>query len=58
VLVAINRGDCPLGPLGNRLGDEAPLFELVLPARAAKLAVPILGAIAGSGAVLLAVRRP
>ena len=50
VLVAANRGDCPLGPLGDRIGDEVPLFELVLPRRAAKAAIPVLGAVAGAGA--------
>ena len=54
LLVVKNRGDCPLGGLQERLGDPIPLFELVLPPRAAKLAVPVLGAIAGAGIALLA----
>jgi hypothetical protein len=58
VLVAANRGDCPLGGLQERLGDPIPLFELVLSPRAAKRAVPTLGAIAAAGLVLLAVRGP
>src|SRR5918912_470358 len=45
VLVTANRGDCPLGGLQRRLGDPVPLFELVLSRRAAKRAVPTLGAI-------------
>ena len=56
VLVAANRGDCPLGGLQERLGDPIPLFELVLSPRAAKQAVPTLGAIAAAGLVLLVVR--
>ncbi|GIK78031.1 MAG: hypothetical protein EDQ89_03280 [Acidobacteria bacterium] len=56
-VVALNRGDCPLGPLGERIGDPVPLFELVLPPRAARLAVPLLGGIAGAGILLLAARR-
>jgi hypothetical protein len=56
VLVGANRGDCPLGGLQDRLGDPVPLFELVLSPRAAKRAVPTLGAIAGTGLVLLVVR--
>jgi len=56
VVVAANHGDCPLGPLGDRVGDEVPLFELVLPPRAAKAAIPVLGAITVAGLVLLAVR--
>jgi hypothetical protein len=58
VLVAANHGDCPLGGLQERLGDPVPLFELVLSARAAKQAVPTLGAITAAGLVLLAVRGP
>ena len=56
VLVAANHGDCPLGGLQDRLGDPVPLFELVLSPRAAKRAVPTLGAIAAAGLVLLVAR--
>jgi hypothetical protein len=55
-VVAANHGDCPLGPLGERIGDPVPLFELVLPPRAAKRAVPTLGCIAGTGILLVAIR--
>ena len=58
LLVAANRGDCPLGRLQERLGDPVPLFELVLSPRAAKRAVPTLGAITSTGLVLLVVRGP
>jgi hypothetical protein len=51
-VVAANHGDCPLGPLQDRLGDPIPLFEPVLPPRAARLAVPVLGVVAGVGLVL------
>lgn len=51
-LVAANHGDCPLGGLQERLGDPDPLFELVLPPRAARLAVPTLGAVAAGGIAL------
>ncbi len=53
ILVAANGGDCPLGPLQNRLDDPTPLFELVLSPRAAKAAVPVLGTVAGAGAALV-----
>lgn len=46
IALVIGRGNCPLGPLQRRLGDPVPLFELVLPPRAAKVAVPVL-AVAG-----------
>jgi len=57
VLVAMNGGDCPLGPLGDRMGDPVPLFELVLTPRAARRAVPALGAATALGLALLATRR-
>jgi hypothetical protein len=56
VLVSANHGDCPLGGLQERLGDPVPLFELVLSPRAAKRAVPTLGAITAAGLVLLVIR--
>jgi hypothetical protein len=56
VLVTANHGHCPLGGLQERLGDPVPLFELVLSARAAKRAVPTLGAITGAGIALLVAR--
>ena len=58
VAVAANGGDCPLGGLQDRVGDPVPLFELVLSPRAAKLAVPVLGAIAALGIALVAAHPP
>jgi len=51
-------GDCPMGPLQERMGDPVPFFELVLPPRAAKTAVPILAAASIAGFVAVALRRP
>jgi hypothetical protein len=53
--LVIGRGNCPFGRFQRTLGDTVPLFELVLPPRAAKAAVPVLAAVslAGFGAVLL-----
>ena len=56
VALLVGRGNCPLGPLQRRLGDSTPLFELVLPPKAAKAAVPMLTAISVTGLVLLALR--
>jgi hypothetical protein len=53
-LVVANRGNCPLGPLGDRIGDPVPLFELVLSPRAARLAVPALGVVTAGGLGVLA----
>jgi hypothetical protein len=54
----IGRGNCPLGPLQRRLGDPVPLFNLVLPPRAAEAAVPLLATVTLAGVVALAWRRP
>ena len=51
-VVAANHGDCPLGPLQDRLHDPVPLFELVLSPTAAKRAIPVLGAVAAAGIAL------
>ena len=40
--LVIGRGDCPLGSVQRSLGDPVPMFELVLPPRAAKAAIPML----------------
>jgi hypothetical protein len=58
VALVVGRGNCPLGPLQRRLGDPVPLFELVLPPRAAKAAVPVLAAISVAGMGLAAARPP
>lgn len=54
----IGRGDCPMGRVQERWGDPKPFFELFLPPRAAKAAVPILAVIALTGLAGLVVRRP
>jgi hypothetical protein len=55
-LVIANGGNCPLGPLGDRIGDAVPLFELLLSPRAAKRAVPALGVVTALGLALMAAR--
>ena len=52
----VGRGSCPLGPLQTKLGDPVPLFELVLPPRAAKATVPILAAISVAGISVVALQ--
>ena len=56
--LVVGHGDCPMGPLQADLGDPVPLFELVLPPRAAKAAVPVLAWITVAGIVAVVVRRP
>ena len=55
--LVVGRGNCPLGPLQGRLGDPIPLFELMLPPRAAKAAIPVLAVVAVAGLIALSARR-
>lgn len=55
--LVLGRGDCPAGPLQRRLGDPVPMFELMLPPRAAKAAVPLLTVVAVAGIGLLGIRH-
>jgi hypothetical protein len=54
----IGGGDCPMGPFQEQLGDPVPFFELVLPPRAAKAAVPILAGASLAGFLAVALRGP
>jgi len=56
--LVIGKGDCPVGPLQAAWGDPVPFFELVLPPRAARAAVPVLAIISVTGIGLLILRRP
>jgi hypothetical protein len=56
--LVVGRGDCPFGPFQTRLGDPVPLFELILPPRAAKAAIPVLAVIATTGLAAVALRPP
>jgi hypothetical protein len=56
--LVVGHGDCPVGPMQAEWGDPVPFFELVLPPRAAKAAVPVLAVASVVGIVALALRRP
>jgi hypothetical protein len=56
--LAIGRGDCPAGRMQQQWGDPVPFFELVLPPRAARAAVPVLLVVSLLGLVLLGLRAP
>jgi hypothetical protein len=58
IALAIGHGDCPMGSLQREWGDPVPFFELVLPPRAAKAAVPILFGASVAGLAAVAVRPP
>jgi len=54
--LVVGRGNCPFGPLQRRLGDPVPMFEWVLPPRAAKAAIPVLAAVTAGGFVAVFLR--
>jgi hypothetical protein len=56
--LVVGRGDCPFGPFQAKLGDPVPLFELLLPKRAAKSAIPVLVVVAVAGLVGVVLRPP
>jgi hypothetical protein len=58
VALLIGRGNCPFGPFQRSLGDPVPMFELVLPPRAAKAAVPILTVVTLAGFAAVLARPP
>ena len=58
IALIVGRGDCPFGPFQRRLGDPVPLFELVLPPRAAKAAIPVLTVVTLTGMAAAAMRGP
>ncbi|CAN5612241.1 hypothetical protein BH23CHL7_BH23CHL7_07480 [soil metagenome] len=55
--LVVGRGNCPFGPLQSRLGDPVPMFELVLPPRAAKAAIPALTVVSLVGMAGALLRR-
>ncbi len=58
IALVVGRGDCPFGPFQRELGDPVPMFELVLPPRAAKAAIPILTAVTLAGFLAVLLRPP
>lgn len=56
--LVVGRGDCPFGPFQAKLGDPVPLFELLLPKRAAKAAIPVLFVVAVAGLAAVVLRPP
>jgi hypothetical protein len=58
IALVIGRGDCPMGGFQQRLGDPVPMFEWVLPPRAARMAIPALAIVSVAGLISVAARRP
>jgi hypothetical protein len=58
IALLIGRGNCPFGQFQRSLGDPVPMFELVLPPKAAKAAIPILAVVTFCGFAALLLRPP
>lgn len=56
--LVVGGGDCPFGEFQAGLGDPVPMFEWVLPPRAAKAAIPALALVSVVGLLAVAVRQP
>lgn len=54
----VGRGNCPMARAQEQWGDPVPFFELILPRRAAKAAVPVLAAITGAALIGVVARKP
>jgi hypothetical protein len=53
VVFVFNRGDCPLIHIQRKVGDDKPFFELLMPKRLAKIALPVFAVLTLLGVVLL-----
>src|SRR5690242_11517482 len=56
MVFVLNKGDCPLIHIQRKIGDNTPFFQLFLPAKIAKQAVPVLAKITWIGVILLLIR--
>jgi hypothetical protein len=56
--LVVGAGNCPMGMIQERWGDPVPFFELLLPPRAAKAAIPVLAAVSLAAIAGLALRPP
>ena len=54
----VGRGNCPMGQLQEEWGDPVPFFELILPPRAAKAAIPLLAAVSIAAIAAVVLRAP
>jgi len=56
--LVVGRGNCPMGAMQEEWGDPVPFFELLLPPRAAKAAIPVLAVLSGLAIAGLMLRTP
>lgn len=54
--LVVGGGDCPMGGVQESWGDPVPFFELILPPRAAKAAIPVLAVVSVAGIAGLVLR--
>lgn len=52
----LNQGNCPLIHIQRKIGDHTPFFELLMPARVAKWAIPFFAVLTVIAVVLLLFR--
>lgn len=53
LIIRLNKGNCPLGVIHQKYGDDKTFFEVILPKPIAKQAVPFLFIITFIGFLLL-----
>jgi hypothetical protein len=56
VVFILNKGDCPLIHIQKRIDDPIPFFELFLPPKIAKRAIPFFAILTITGLVLFIIR--
>jgi hypothetical protein len=56
IVFILNKGDCPLIHIQKRIGDNTPFFNLFLPPKIAKQAIPFFAKLTWIGVTLLIAR--
>ncbi|MBP7832400.1 MAG: hypothetical protein KA035_01380 [Candidatus Levybacteria bacterium] len=56
VVFILNKGDCPLIHVQRKIGDDIPFFQLFLPVKLAKKAVPFFAKLTWIGVALIMLR--
>lgn len=56
LVFVLNNGNCPLIHVQKRIGDDKPFFELLLPPKLAKQAIPVFAGFALLVVLLLLLR--
>jgi hypothetical protein len=56
IVFILNKGNCPLIHVQNKIGDDTPFFNLFFPEKVAKQAIPFFAKLTWIGVGLLLVR--